>query len=386
MDETVTSEEEWSGSIRRNHSSRDPAFDLGRGIAITMIVISHVLRRGELTDALGAAAVTYFFWSGGYFFSQKQRLRKTFRKLYLPYLGVAIVSILLYRILGSVAAGSLGVSADKTRIMPNLWAMLYANSKDGSMKWNETLWFVPCYLVTVLLASWVMRLHSKRILIITMALCTPLVYLLTEHLHLHLPWQAETALHMLPVFILGILYRDFREAKERKKYGPGAATAGMILTVLYGCLFALWRGLGLKAVVIRVDRHPLYPLSLCLAMIGVLAIAAVSRGILDGIANTAAEKIGGKTGGRPLSFFFETAGRRSMSVMLWNKFPVLAVQVAVGKAAPGLQKLFVENDSVTGLLLATCLGILCVAACLLWSDLLHKIAGLLHRRFCRRYI
>ena len=40
--------------------------DVGRGAAILMIVASHLIRTGPVTDYLGAAAVALFFYLSGY--------------------------------------------------------------------------------------------------------------------------------------------------------------------------------------------------------------------------------------------------------------------------------------------------------------------------------
>ena len=201
-------------------TERELYVDVARAMAITMIVMAHVLRTGVVSDYLGSTGVTMFFFLSGYVYRWKEDRRAYWlgriRRLVIPYLAVATVSILIYHAAGRFAAAQIGTDIGSTDILPNLAAMLCANSKDHSMKWNETLWFVPCFLAVLIMANllerWIVWCGKKgfdlsaaivRLAAIGTSLC--LHYFLTQRNDLRLPWQWETAFAMLPIFEAGIL-------------------------------------------------------------------------------------------------------------------------------------------------------------------------------------
>lgn len=447
--------------------------DAARGIAMLMIVASHLLRNGPVADYLGSSGVVLFFFLSGYIaggtggcdrhskassvrrreeasFGQSRKnaakyWKKKFYHIYLPYLFVGLFSILVYAAGGKFAADSLGASAKDTDILHNLIYLLYANSKGGRMKWNETLWFLPCFLVVLLLASLIEKIlaiyeiydggtqrQSRERIFLTVD-CVLLGYLFSQVLHWELPWQAETAFTMMLFYEGGILWRQTQR-------GPGASgvygnsdvrlssplilavlsaaflTASIILTIINdpgedassGTAYqTMLRKRLLSGISTRADVYPHFLLSLlilCLCTVAFCLLARLSvraasvlhghgerrfelqhgrqknvsdrcstqKNISEGCST---QRVGqGNVPDIQDRGFLASTGRQSLDIMLWNKFPVLAVQIAL--SAAGAAKLLTGNrSSAAGLLLALLPAILCEMLCLIWAKLLRTAAS-----------
>ena len=149
---------------------RIDAIDYAKAIAIWLIVTGHVIRRGPVMDFTSMAGVPCFFFLSGLTHrivregqsGKGAALWKRFRQLMVPYFIVGFLSIVLYRLMGQVAAGSLNVKM-KGNFLTNLLELLYANSKNGHMKWNESLWFIPCFFATLCLAELAERIIRARV-------------------------------------------------------------------------------------------------------------------------------------------------------------------------------------------------------------------------------
>lgn len=74
------------------------------------------------------------------------------KRIYVPYLVFASISITLFTVMGFVAEG-LGVNLIEGTVYQNVIGMLYGNSRTGFMQWNQPLWFLPCLLSFYFLAN-----------------------------------------------------------------------------------------------------------------------------------------------------------------------------------------------------------------------------------------
>ena len=129
-------------------SVRIAYIDIAKCIGIYLIVLGHMLRRGTVFSYLATAGVPLFFFLSGvtYHYSNQKILfwKKKIVSLLIPYFFAGMISILIFCILGSFAGKKLGVAIRSTDIIPNFLGLLYANSKTQYMKWNNSLWFIPC--------------------------------------------------------------------------------------------------------------------------------------------------------------------------------------------------------------------------------------------------
>ena len=366
--------------------------DVGRGAAILMIVASHLIRTGPVTDYLGSAAVALFFYLSGYVCDPQQCVRagsraaywkKRFRRIYLPYVGVGVFSILVYAAGGRFAARRLGVTARETGILRNLGYLLYANSKSGRMKWNETLWFLPCFMIVLLLAALIeeilavyrvydggtQRQTRERIFLTVDSVL--LGYLFSQALRLELPWHAETAFTMVLFYEAGILWRAVERPAWMRRRGALAA----VFLVLFAASVLLTRGNDVRAggrlrsgISIRGDIYPHFLLSML-----ILALCVTAFCLLAGWMTGWEEKPGAPSEPGMLSRALAFLGQRSLDIMLWNKFPVLAVQLGLGMVSPHAARWVVGNNTIPGLLLSLLLAVLCALLCVVWSAVLQAM-------------
>lgn len=366
--------------------------DVGRGAAILMIVASHLIRTGPVTDYLGSAAVALFFYLSGYVCDPQQCVRtgsraaywrKRFRRIYLPYVGVGIFSILIYAAGGRFAARRLGVTAKETGILQNLGYLLYANSKGGRMKWNETLWFLPCFMVVLLLAALIeeilgvyrvydggtQRQTRERIFLTVDSVL--LGYLFSQVLRLELPWHAETAFTMVLFYEAGILWR----AAERPAWMRRRGALAAVFLALFAVSVLLTRENDVRAggrlrsgISIRGDIYPHFLLSML-----ILALCVTAFCLMAGWMTGWEEKRGALSEPGVLSCALAFLGQRSLDIMLWNKFPVLAVQLGLGMISPHAAQWVVENNSIPGLLLSLFLAVVCALLCVVWSAVLKAM-------------
>lgn len=366
--------------------------DVGRGAAILMIVASHLIRTGPVTDYLGSAAVALFFYLSGYVCDPQQCVRagsraaywkKRFRRIYLPYVGVGIFSILIYAAGGRFAARRLGVTAKETGILQNLGYLLYANSKGGRMKWNETLWFLPCFMIVLLLAALIeeilgvyrvydggtQRQTRERIFLTVDSVL--LGYLFSQVLRLELPWHAETAFTMVLFYEAGILWR----AAERPAWMRRRGALAAVFLALFAVSVLLTRENDVRAggrlrsgISIRGDIYPHFLLSML-----ILALCVTAFCLMAGWMTGWEEKRGALSEPGALSCALAFLGQRSLDIMLWNKFPVLAVQLGLGMISPHAAQWVVENNSIPGLLLSLFLAVVCALLCVVWSAVLKAM-------------
>lgn len=408
---------------RQKQNTRIRSVDIGRGIAMCCIVSAHVLRTGILADVLMCTGVAAFLILSGYVENYNTGIgkaaEKRIRRLYLPYLAVGLVSILLYRIFGTIASDTLSTIQGEAeyRIVPNIGYLLYANSKiHHSMKWNETLWFLPCFLVSLLLA-WIpekltgygiwkterkeksregsgeirreepdRRIRGAARLFFSVLYYCAGAFLVSQNLHL--PFQTETALHLAPFILLGHAMGDERrrstenpengeERRSRKEKEIPMEIAGLVLSVLcFTVTLLLMAYSGSPSV--RTDEYPQGALSYLLVLMDAFFFVIVlQKGgiLLSGRAENETSGEGRKstkdraeeTAGQKSPSVLELIGRRSLGIMLWNKFPVVFLQLVLGKR--GMTELFLGKSTPTAFLLGALLGLVCIALCMIFTGI-----------------
>ncbi len=185
-----------------------------------------------------------------------------------------------------------------------------------------------------------------------------------------LPWQGETACHMLPFLELGIALgeRDRRRREKKRESESCGCTAaaltgndrsgggenpdrkertGSLLQTVLLLAAGILLSIPFGGSSIRTDEYPAGFLSYLTIVLNVLAFWEIAK-IL------------------PAWETLEKLGRRSLGVMLWNKFPVVAVQAAAKHA--GIAKWFLEKSTPAAVLIAFLLAIVCVGLCLVWTS------------------
>ena len=120
----------------------------------------------------------------------------------IPYYCFALVSIVIYAMLGSEMKNCRWYDVSPVQ---SVIGMLYANSGTGLMRWNMPLWYIPMIFVLLLMAFWIFRSKDDLKWNITVFLSSALVaFILCEEIKLpNLPFGLETAIYMFPFFALG---------------------------------------------------------------------------------------------------------------------------------------------------------------------------------------
>lgn len=328
--------------------------DNAKAVAAWMVVTSHLLRQGVLTDLLAAMSVSMFFMLAGITMHShqdlRQYLRRLVRRIVVPYLAVGLISIAVYRVLGSYAASQLGVTTQETTLVDDLVNLLYGSSVGGRMKWNESLWFLPCYCLMILMAELIERV-SVRHRLVMVALYVgggALGYCMIAAGITGLPWHLETALLVLPLCGFGRLMRT--------------SLIGYRTRPLIAALLGVgWFGTGLQ--IFPAVMQEAGSLSLRAPHIGGAEetywfLIATSAGLIC--------LIWGLTSRLRIAVV-PYVGMRSLDIVLWNKFPVLFLQVVVPLIIPGFDTLFVGGTDPEAVLIAAILAVPCIAACFVWT-------------------
>ncbi|MCI2049822.1 MAG: acyltransferase [Lachnospiraceae bacterium] len=341
-------------SAAASGSSPAPArigyLDAARGLAILLIVFGHVLKDGTLRQVVFSCNVPVFFLLAGQTYRFDPDFRRfalhRARRIVLPYFAVSLVSIALYRVLGQAAAGSLGVKTRSTTLLQDLFGMVYANSRNGFMKWNLPLWFLPCLFTTILLADAAERLlqeptvRTRLILIFSFLACG---FLIRQFLpSLALPWCIEIALYMASFYECGILITEKGLMKRLLRFTRRTRQLNVFLFVALLCGITIDISLANGFAQVRnmdVGRS-----------FWLLTLSSVTGGAALLLLAVPLRKIQ----------LLKRAGRGSLAILLFHKFPILFFQTI----CPGTKTLLKHGSSAGGILCALAVTAVTAALCL----------------------
>ena len=342
-------------------SKRISYIDIAKFIGIFLIVLGHMLRRGQVLSVLITAGVPLFFFLSGvtyHYTDQKLNFwKKKFMTLVIPYLFAGLVSIIIFTLLGSFAGSRLNVSIRSTDLLPNLGGLLYANSKTQYMKWNNSLWFIPCLFCVLILTDLLETVlkhsapgHPLPIRILSIIICTALgKYLVLSGIHL--PWQMETALNVFLFTECGVIFQQHFLPNMQENSLP-RRKASLLMAVpflLAGIVCCMING----KVSIRTDEYAFYPLFLLSAFTCIPGILLLSIAIRNC---------------RALEF----AGQRTLPILMWNKFPILLFQTIV----PFTSTVLARVDTPEAFLCSVLPSVLSLLLCLLCGIIQEKLLPL----------
>ena len=351
--------------------------DIARAIAIFLVVLSHVERKGMITDYTAAGGVAVFFFLSGYVYRAGEKAGEFWKKkavrIFIPYLVVGLFSILVYNLLGGIAAQALKISIKDVSFPMQVFHLLWGNSKKKVMKWNESLWFVPCFLCILLLERLTDHLTKEKWQrILAVVVYFTVGTLITECTKIYLPWQMETALHAYVFFAAGRGMRywiDRRSVEDlhgntafnRAEKGGVVSWGVLCIFCFLISLFLLERNISIDSKFsIRMDQYPNYIYSFGIMFLVILWVFLLSWILTCELPDE-------------WKHHLSAIGKCSYDIMLWNKFPVLALQVLLPKILPGISGLFMENDSIQGLTAASAGAVFCILLCLVWIRICRSI-------------
>lgn len=130
--------------------------DICRGIGILLVVYGHALDGNGLRYLIYAFHMPLFFFLSGIVFHHKKYesfwiyLKKDIRRILIPYLIFAFLSLLLWFFIG------LPENHRTTSLfIYQFLSIFYGNGSGDGLAFNNLLWFLPCLFVTKL-GFWVL--------------------------------------------------------------------------------------------------------------------------------------------------------------------------------------------------------------------------------------
>ena len=365
------------GTVMRDKTSsgRIEYIDLARAFGIWIMVSFHLMRKGPYTNLMNLMVLPVFFYLTGYVRIVSGGVRHisfgryTLKRAYnilIPYFLVGLISILVFQALGSYAGGKLGVRVN-TSLPANLLNLLYGSGKNGAMKWNESLWFLPCIFCMNLIEEIIERILPENTRSANMfRVCAAILCLIAGRLlvsrEIALPWHLETALSNMIWTEAGVITAGYPVITTPDN--TVVRTGRMVTRVKIGRLIVIalsfcsivFLAPHLGKVSFRTDEFDHYPVALLCGAACIILIMTVSMTVQQFCAGAGWLRIP------------ESAGRRSLDIMLWNKFPVLFCQIVIPLMMPGFEKTFLENNTRSGVIVCLLMAIPCMMLCLLWED------------------
>ena len=339
-------------TLRNNYShfgknTRLATIDIAKGIGIVFVVFGHIFPITLVTQWIYSFHVPIFFIISGFTYrycaDKKAFYLKKFRRLVIPYLCFAMMSVLIYWAMSFV------ISLDTdTDILTNIARLLYGNSNGKAMAWNTPLWFLVSMFVSVLLMDSFETLLNRKfstdrydLRCLFMFLCWTLGILLNTEFSVCLPWHGESALFLTGFSEFGYLLRYIcgKPGITQKQSRRG------LLTVC-ACIFFL---LGISAsnlngwTDIRTYTFGKYPVLLIISTLSFsLAVLIMSL----------------KTGKCRWICYL---GNHSLAVMVMHKFPIMFFKSFI----PGVQNLLDHPQHIKGILCGLTVTVLTISLCLL---------------------
>jgi fucose 4-O-acetylase-like acetyltransferase len=276
--------------------------------------------------------------------------RKKIRTIAVPYLFAGFISVLIFHFLGNLAGKSLGEDLSSTGLVPNILALVYGNAKGNAMKWNNSLWFLPCLFMAetlIYLFCSAVRAGGKeaggRSLAPFAVVCGGAgLYLTQMHPHLHLAWHLETALCNIPFIVPGMLYKDFLKSRNEHDTGRVTVPYNIIKPIIFICAAVLLSVINGQSSA-RTDEYGLsYPVYMAAALCYCSAYLSAGRVLSHRLTAMA------------------YAGRNTLPVLLWNKFPIMAIQMI-----PAFSHMISNPDSPVTLILCTVPSIAVIFFCII---------------------
>ena len=261
--------------------------------------------------------VSGFFFVSGYLFSRRKNssfldfIKSKFKTLMIPYYIFAAISVAIYMFLGNIIYSNLNVETKSMDLLENVFGIFYANGLTGYMKWNLSLWFIPCYfgvLVAFFFISKVVTFLEKKtnFNFAVMSVMTVLVSLAFLNYYVfqikYLPFGLEVGFYMLPVMLFGFWLRPLLRLEDLPKSVQVFASITLIilggaitlLTQNYVSVVSSWYG----------DNLFVFYLSLIPSLLGYMFLSNL---------------ITSKT----LTYL----GQNTLAVLLMHKFPIMAFQL-----------------------------------------------------------
>lgn len=323
---------------------------------ILAIVWGHTLSDGAVHQYLYSFHVPLFFFVIGLYFKASRVsfchfCKKKAISLLVPYFAFAVISVLIFSVLGELASSALDSDAVDFSLGTNLLEVL-----TGQCRANRPLWFLPCMFVFYILCFGLTKLTENRTepvraLLYTLAMggSVGLCVLNSAVFKIDvLFWKADVSVFMVYFFLLAAMIRPLL----------AKAAANWVSLALALFLFLLGGFLAFRNSLIGylANRYGNVLLFYLGSTCTILALCFVS--ILISHLNMQA-----------ISKMMVYVGQRTLPILLMHKFPILFFQVLF----PWTKQPLRNNDPYVGLVVA----IVSIGGCLIVEGIWKKTFGVM---------
>lgn len=316
-----------------------------------LIVLGHVLRFGVLHNVVYYFHVPAFFFISGITIQNKPLNRaffvSQFKKLMIPYYFFGIISIVVYGVLGKLAAGGLDIDSNHT-LFESIKALLCC---DSILPFNGPLWFLPALFVTKilyqLLYTWLRG--NKVALLSLIALGCFLGYAYTVTGSTALPLSLELVLKLCPFFLAGQMCRTIliNIGNNQSARIKCAFAAAFIVPVI--CTAAAFA----PPINYTNNQIPSPVLFYAIAAVGCIGLFCASVSIQQ-------------------AKWLEIIGRKTMPILVMHKFPVVFFQV-IAPCSVWLKR----ADTLAGVFVAVLVSALSIALCMAVGHVIERFCPIL---------
>jgi fucose 4-O-acetylase-like acetyltransferase len=334
--------------------------DVAKGIGIFLILFVHSMENGFPRQVAAIVPIQLFFFLSGTTYRigfgkgvYKDVWIKRFFRVYVPYLIVSLFSIAVYAV-ATKAFPEAGFP--EMPIGDSLLAMLYGNARGQQMQYNQPLWYIPCMLVVFLLVDiteyilYRMQLrdikHREILRWVFVALSFLGAFLFGVCFRsARLPFGLEAGLFVYPFMEMGIVVRrkewDTKCAYWVKNHKPVSAIFFLLLmAATVGVCILNDEGGFVQVKSLQFGNSFFLYLLASVLMVAAILILAMLFGRARAIAY---------------------AGKNSLTIFLFHKFPILFFQVLVKPVGRLLKKGNTPEGCATGVGVALVTILACLA-------------------------
>ena len=314
--------------------------DIAKAITILLVVFGHALRGGGAQKMMYGFHVPTFFLLAGMTCKTagiSRQMKKDFLRIMVPYYVFGLASILIFAVLGTVAADRLSMDVD-TSFSKNLVELLVMNPKGGRMKFNLPLWFLPCLFAVKCLFYGLSKLFcdSKGKMLLASLALGIIGFVYTGLNGPALPFNFSVALKMMPFFGFGHWLSQLMQAGRVRFVGGRLSCIPGVLLLGVACLVGWFA----PAVNYSGDTFTDVIAFVITSVSGCFGICLVSMAI---------EKCK----------IVEYVGKQTLAILVMHKFPVLLFQTLGPLKEP-----LTRYDDLVGIGCAVGVSVVAVAICL----------------------
>lgn len=306
-------------------ATRENWVDIAKCIGIFAIVYGHTIQSGWTCRYVYSFHVPLFFFLQGVVSSLGRIGEKPFgqyirRKAYtllVPYFIFATVSTgIIYLAYRVISVPGLDIFSSFTGVIANILM--------GDCESNSPLWFLPCSFVLSVIAYGAIKLANRpkdriwgKCILFVMAMIGCIALYITEEFTSIklLPWKMDTAVHMLPFFVVGYAVEEYGWMQKVTRLAKCPQLLIAVFLIGIGGVLGLLNGAAnyLSNYYGNISVTYLAALASCLG-ICLLSTMLPSNGIMSRI------------------------GRATLCILLMHKFPILLFQVVIPSTATWIEQ------------------------------------------------